>query len=549
MTNWTALSRKEREELAAAIKERKRRTDRERHAGEGGLLEFVRDFWHVLEPGRAFVEGEVIEAICDHLEAVEAGDINRILMNVSPGFMKSLLVNVFFPAWVWGPKNRPDARFVAFSYAAYLTERDNGRFLTLVSSPKYQAMYGDRVKLTEVGKVRVANTATGWKFASSVGGVGTGERGDFVLFDDPHNVKESESDPVRSETVRWFREGMQNRLNDLTTGAIIVIMQRVHEMDVSGVIVAEYPEYVHLCIPMEYEAGRHCETSIGWSDWRAEDGELAWPERFSYEQLEPFRRLPFLWSGQYQQRPEPRGGGIIKREWWRLWDDEEAAQHGVNSGAFPPMELIVASLDPAYTQKEENDPSALTIWGLWRDRYENPNIMLMNAWAKRLEIHGPQVVRRPGESDAAYLERQKADWGLVEWTVHSCKRFKVDHLLIEAKASGISVFQEIRRLNRTSDWSTALVNPGKEDKVSRAYAVQPHFANGQVFAPDRTWADLVISQCATFPKAAHDDLVDTATQALRWFREKGLLQRSDEIAAAQAAENTHRSPERPIYDV
>ncbi len=206
---------------------------------------------------------------------------------------------------------RPDLRYVSFSYSAHLTERDNERFRDIVRSPLYRRMYGDVVALTSEGKIKVANTKTGWKFASSVGGVGTGERGDRVLLDDPHNVKEAESEAVRSDTVRWFRESMQNRLNDLRTGAIIVIMQRVNEYDVSGCIIEDYPDYMHLCIPMEYEVGRHCATYVDgeefWSDPRDEDGELAWPERYPADLLAPFRTLPYLWAGQYQQRPEPRG--------------------------------------------------------------------------------------------------------------------------------------------------------------------------------------------------------------------------------------------------
>lgn len=710
MASFGILSRRELIRTAQAIRERENRIERARQ--EQSLLDFVRYFWDVLEPGREFVEGEVIAAMCEHLEAVADGTITRLLENVPPGFMKSLLTNVFFPAWLWGPKNRASTRIVAFSYSAHLTERDNAKFRDLVKSRKYQELWGHRVSLTEDGKVKVSNSATGFKFASSVGGVGTGERGDIVLCfpaevrvwtengpqpigelvrsrvkvrvwsedietkeislkpvvgwlrnpgsrlvrvtlsdgatvectpdhriwtenrgwvearhlessdrlpnqpaldgkdqprstsdatvvanrikffktgyrtpllvefvghadetfcltvadnhtfyvgddkilvancDDLHNVKEAESETVRRETCRWFREALQNRLNDPENSAIIVIMQRVHEEDVSGVILAEYPEYTHFCVPMEYEEGRHCETEIGWSDWRTHDGQLAWPERFPEHTLAPFKRLPFLWAGQYQQRPEPRGGGILKREWWQDWNDEAAAYYGIKPGAFPPMELIIASLDPAYTEKEENDPSALTIWGLWRDRQDNPMVMLMNAWQKRLEIHGPLVEREPNESEHSFLERTKPEWGLVEWVTHSCNRFKVDKLLIEAKASGHSVYQEIKRLNRYASWTTSLIDPGRQDKVARAYAVQPHFANAQVFAPlSRGWADEVVSQAASFPKGTHDDLVDSAGQALRWLRDQGFLRRPDEIVADFTAENTHQGRSRPIYDV
>ena len=212
--------------------------------------------------------------MCEHLEAVSDGRITRLLINVPPGFMKSMLLNVFWPAWESGPRNRPDLRYVSFSYSATLTERDNEKFCYLLQSVEYQQLYGKTVKIVKEGVGRIANTARGWKFEISVGGVGTGERGDRILADDLHKVSEAESETVREDTTRWFRESMQNRLNDLERGSIIVLGQRVNEADVSGVIVEEYPDYVHFCVPMEFEEPA-CETEIGWRDPREEDGELA----------------------------------------------------------------------------------------------------------------------------------------------------------------------------------------------------------------------------------------------------------------------------------
>jgi hypothetical protein len=236
------------------------------------------------------VEGRALEAIIEHLEAVTRGEIRLLLINVPPGFMKSLLVNVFWPAWEWSAGELPGLRYVTFSYAAHLTERDNGKFRDLLRSRIFRELWGHLVSLTEDGKIRVANNHTGWKFASSVKGVGTGERGDRVILDDPHNVKEGESEAVRTETVRWVREGMSNRLNDMQEGVIVVIMQRVHEEDVSGALIADDLGYVHLMIPMEYDPVRHCGTVIGWSDWRSKDGELAWPERFTRDTVDKLKR-------------------------------------------------------------------------------------------------------------------------------------------------------------------------------------------------------------------------------------------------------------------
>ncbi|WP_246801647.1 phage terminase large subunit [Bradyrhizobium genosp. L] len=467
----------------------------------------------------------------------------------------SLVTNVFWPAWEWGPIDRPHLRYVAFSYASTLTLRDNRRFLALLQSQKYQELYADRFTLLKVGEELVSNDKTGWKLASSVGGVGTGERGNRVLVDDPHNVKEQESEVIRTGTVNWFQESIQSRLNDLKKDAIIVIMQRVHEADVSGAIIREMPEYEHLCIPIEYDPLRHCETKIGWSDPRTEEDELAWPERFGEDELQVFKRKPYLWAGQYQQTPRSRKGAIIQRDHWMTWDAEAAREHGVQVGEdgeprYPEFEFVVASADTAYTEKEENDPTGFTIWGVFRDKADQPKALLMWAWAKHKELHGQLPPKQPNESKREYdLRCMRMDaWGIVEWIAYSCRRFRVDKLLIEAKASGITVAQEMQRLHREDGWSVELIKP-LGDKVARTHSVEPAFAAGLVYAPDTTWADKVIDEAEVFPKGEHDDLVDSATQALSWLRRNGLIAHNFEIAAELREAMEHKPQARALYDV
>lgn len=463
----------------------------------------------------------------------------------------SMLTNCFWPAWEWGPMNMPHLRTLSFSYAVHLTERDNGKFKDLIKSPEYQAMYGDRFKLTADGVEKPANDKTGWKLASSIGGVSTGERGDRLAADDLHNVADGESDTIRSKTVRLFDEALSNRLNDLKKSAIVVIMQRVHENDVAGHIISHEEQYEHLLIPMEWD-GRRYTTSIGWTDPRTEYGELAWPERYPEETLTRFRRNPFLWSGQYQQSPEPRGGGIFKRDWWQY---EE-----VPIGKSPPqMEYIVASLDSAYTKNERNDPSGFTIWGIYRDKNGNPRVLLLHAWRKHLELHGPEVERKPGEPERLWLDRAKKEWGLVEWVAYDCKRLRVDRLLIEAKASGLSVAQEMQRLYANEGWGVELVDP-EGDKYSRGIAVVHLWADGFVHVPasrsdpddpdslvPRDWAQMVIDEAAVFPNGRYRDLTDSATQALRHLRAVGLAVRREEREEERLARSMHREKLAPLY--
>lgn len=518
---------------------------RKKQSQPGGLIEFVRYFWHVLEPKTDLVEGWALDAICAHLEAVTFGEINRLLINVPPGFMKSLLTDVFWPAWEWGAMNMPHLRYVAFSYSAGLTERDNGKFRDLLMSQAYQEMWGDKFTLRKIGEVKVTNDKTGSKLATSVGGIGTGERGDRVIVDDPHNIKDGESEAIRNETVRWFRESLSNRLNDLERSAIVIIMQRVHEADVSSVAVEM--DYTHLMIPMEFDYGLYPEgyegTDIGWNDPRTEQGELAWPERFPQREVDLIKRAvgPFAFASQYQQVPTPRGGGILKSEWWQLWGEHEAHRYGLTwdederddignilvKGArqFPVFDFCIASLDGAFGQKAENDLSALTIWGRFSDLQGNVKFMLVHSWHDRLALHD-----------------------LVQRTAATCKKYKVQRILVEAKANGHDVASEIRRLNAYENWTVELVNPGRLDKIARAHSIVPIFAEGMVYAPDTTWAQTTQDQCASFPKGAHDDLVDSVTQALRWLRDNGLAVRNEEAAAviADEAANWKRNRE-PLY--
>ena len=508
-----------------------------------------------------------IDAICDHLEAVAHGDIKRLLINVPPRTGKTGITSICFPAWTWAQSqisalSGPQVGFLYASYAQDLSVEHSIKTRSLVQSPWYQDLWGGRFGF--VGdqnlKTKFANDRGGFRMAASVDGRATGFGADIIIADDPHLVKEAESDVVREGVIRWWTETMPSRLNDQRTGAMIIVMQRVHEDDLSGYVLSHDMGYEHLMIPMLYEPARSFSTSIGWTDPRTKEGELLWPERFPADVTERLLfgsgMTAYARSGQYQQLPVPKGGAIIRATDWKLWEEQ----------TYPPFDYVVASLDSAYTEKQENDYSALTIWGMWNETAGRriagspvpeivqqsagaTRIMLMYAWNKRLELHGRYVEPLPGESDADWKARQKQEWGLVEWVADSCQRYKVDRLLIEAKASGHSVAQEIRRLIPNRAFGVELVNPGAQDKVARAWAVQHLFAEGMIYAPDKAWADMVINQCASFPKGKNDDLVDSSTQALRHLRDTGMAR-----VSAERIEDTYeamqlRSPTKPLYAV
>lgn len=477
-------------------------------ACEKSLYQFVKSMWHTVEPANPFVGGWMIECICEHLEAVSRGEIKRLLMNVPPGCAKSLLTDVMWPAWEWGPQNMPHMRYLATSYSSALTERDNGRFRSVVTSESYRAMWGDRFKLTRDSVTKMENNKTGFKLATSTEGLGTGERANRVLVDDPHNVQEGESDTVRKSTLRYFTEVLPTRVTDPKTSAFVVIMQRVHEEDVSGYILKNDLGYDHLMLPMKYEEGYPVvPTSIGFVDPRSRQGELLFPERFPREVVERDEKVmgPYAVSGQFQQRPTPRGGGIIKNDWWQLWPPSGEAEPDKKL-EYPVMDFIIASVDTAFKKDGEGDFNALVVLGLWKLN-GLPKIMLMNSWQKRLDFRGVPCPPLPGETPAEHIFRSKKTWGMAEWTAYECKRFAVDTLLIENKASGITLSQEIKKIYSNERWSTILIDP-RGDKIARAYSVQHIWAEGMCYAPDRAWADEAIDECAKFPKGAHDDIPD-----------------------------------------
>jgi len=236
----------------------------ERLKAENSLSDYGSLMWKTLEPRQPLVRGRSWDAICDHLEAVAAGHIPRLLMNVPPGFSKSLLSDVFFPTWVWGPRDMPDKRFVGFSYAQALTRRDSRKAKILLQSPIYRRNWGDRFKLVSFADSLYHTNHHGFKLATSVGGVGMGERGDFLIVDDPNNVKTVESDVIRDDILFWFSEVLPTRLNDIDKSAIVVIQQRTHESDVSGLILREELGYEWLC----YDDRTEVLTPAGWTLFR-----------------------------------------------------------------------------------------------------------------------------------------------------------------------------------------------------------------------------------------------------------------------------------------
>ena len=533
---------------------------------ENDFAYFVRAAWGVLEPAQPLTWGRVLDVVCDHLEAVRDRRITRLIVNIPPGCMKSTLFGVMYPAWIFCTE--PTAKILSVAHNLDLALRDSVRCRRLLQSEWYQELW-PHVKLAgdQNAKAKFEIDGHGGFRQALAAGAITGVRADHVIIDDPLSAMDAMSEAVRNSMKDWILEAIPTRLNNPggeNASTISLIQQRLHEEDSTGVLLDRNLGYAHLSLPMEYDPARHCDTPIG-GDWRTEENELLFPERFPREVVDRDKMAlgPWATASQFQQSPSPRGGGLLRREWFNLYDDALAQEMGKpNAAKYPDMDLIVASIDTAYTTKQENDASAISVWGIFQkggaaarslisahtqtdnvvdmqgnriqlvdERDTIPCAMLMYSQEFRLPLHGEDLVQMAGERPEDFRIRQKMKWGLVEHITDICKRFNVDMLLIEAKASGISVAQEIKRINKLANWTVKLVNPGNTDKVARVYSIQPIFANGQIFAPDKEWAEKLISQCEVFPKGKHDDLVDTVSQALRFLRDGGMLMRPEEVAA------------------
>ncbi|PWJ80630.1 putative phage terminase large subunit-like protein [Pseudaminobacter salicylatoxidans] len=312
------LIRAEKARRAAEAERERVSRDAERIRARCQSLEgFIVEFWDVLEPKKELKFGWALRAMCRHLEAVTEGQIQFLMMTVPPGMMKSLVL-VFWTAWEWGPCARPDIQVLATSYSQPNVLRDNIKLRRLVESDKFQALWPLRLRDDQNAKGKFENTGSGFSEARPFSSM-TGGRGDRVKIDDPHSTETAESDTERQAAVRIFREGISDRLNDVTTSAIVIIMQRLHEQDVAAVALELDIGFVHLNLPMEFDPERACRTYVRgelfFEDPRTEDGELLFPERFPPAEIERLKKAKgsYAYSGQYQQRPTPRSGGMFQR--------------------------------------------------------------------------------------------------------------------------------------------------------------------------------------------------------------------------------------------
>lgn len=487
------------------------KAEQDRRRAEGSLYEFVKQSWHVVEPGIPFIPSWHIETICEHLEAISSGDIRRLLINIPPRHSKSTIVSVMFPAWEW--LVTPDHKYLCASYSSTLSIRDNLKTRRLLQSPWYQERWGHMFTFSgdQNQKQRFENDKTGYRIATSVGGTTTGEGGSRLLLDDPHGAQAAQSEVMRESDLEWFNMVWATRLNNPKTDAMITVMQRLHEKDISGHILEDIGGYEHICIPAEWDGVKRS-TALGLYDPRRSKGELICPERFGVEEITALKQSlgEYGAAGQLQQTPAPVEGGMLKTTHLQMWPADKP---------IPQLEFVVQSYDTAFTEKTTGDPSACTVWGIFTHTTKH-HALLLDAWDEHLSY--PDLRAKViSEWSSEYGGNRGAHVGLPT------KTRRPDRILVEAKASGQSLLQDLRRAGIPA----VPYNPGNADKVARAHQMAPVLEMDIMWVPESTknpgqmvsWAQPLIKQMAKFPMAEHDDLVDTVTQAIIFLKDSGLL--------------------------
>ncbi len=436
---------------------------------------YLQKAFHTLHPSQAFVPSWHLDAISEYLGALERHDIHRLIINMPPRSMKSMTVSVAWTSYILG--RRPSEKIITASYAAPLSLKHAMDTRVLIRNPWYrQAFPRMRVLAGQDEKHKFVTTEQGFRLATSVGGTLTGEGADILIIDDPLNPAQAASPRMRARANHWFDHTLSSRLNDKHSGSILLVMQRLHEEDMTGHLLAK-GGWEHVCLPAM--ASSPITISIGKFHKIMAEGELLQPARESLPVLEQLKRDlgSHGFAAQYLQSPIPADGEMIKRDWLHVAEPPHAC------------ERVIQSWDTAIKAGEANDRSACVTIGASGGSYHILDVTVV-----------------------------KQEYTALKRTIEEmAQRHRPQAVLIEDKASGQSLLQDLRL-------STSLpVIPilPRGDKIHRAARITPLMEAGRViFASHSAWMPALEAELLAFPHARHDDQVDALTQGLLWLEER-----------------------------
>ena len=443
---------------------------------------FIEASFCELNPQTTYAQSLHIEVMASRLAACARGECRRLIISLPPRSLKSHSASVAFPAWLMG--RDPAKQLICVSYGQELADKHARDTRNLMSTSFYQQIFPktaispDRKLVSDF-----ATTAGGVRMATSVGGVLTGRGADIIIIDDPLKPDEAMSETRRTAVNDWYDNSLLSRLNSKETGVIVVVMQRLHQDDLIGHLL-EVDGWEVLSFPAiaEEEEEHVYETPLGPRIYRRLPGEVLDASRESHETLLRIKQTlgEYNFSAQYQQMPIPAGGSIIKREWLRYYEPEELPKE---------FSYIFQSWDTANKSGELNDYSVCTTWGRYGER-----VYLLDV-----------VRRRVNYPDLKKLAK------------HLAEKFAPSKILIEDKASGTQLIQDLR-YDGVYEVQPYCPPPGT-DKTMRLHSVSAHFEAGKIHLPvSAHWLEEYRRELLTFPGAKHDDQVDSTTQAIEHTR-------------------------------
>ena len=468
-------------ELVEELEERK-----SAEQAQKSFMAFVQKVWP------SFIHGAHHAKMAEAFEKVAEGKIKRLIINMPPRHTKSEFASYLLPAWFLG--KFPNKKVIQTSHTAELAVGFGRKVRNLVDQDTYREIFpGVGLQTDSKAAGRWATNKGGDYFAIGVGGAVTGKGADILIIDDPHSEQEAAQAEINPEiydkTYEWYTSGPRQRLQP--GGAIIIVMTRWSKKDLTGQVIKAASQ----------RSGEEWEVI----EFPAllPSGKPLWPQFWPRVELEALQKeLPHgKWMAQYQQNPTSESSAIVKREWWQVWEDDEA----------PNCEFTLMAWDTAFEKSNRADYSALTHWGVFYHPDDTglpqANIILLNAFRERMEF--PK---------------------LKQTAIDQFKEWEPDSVIIEKKASGAPLIYEMRAMGIPVQEFT----PSKgNDKISRLNAVSDLFASGRVWAPNTHWAEEVIEEVASFPAGEHDDYVDSVSLALMRFRKGGyirtLLDEEDEL--------------------
>ena len=450
-------------------------SDINRELCKRSLSEFIQQSFPIIDPSVEYLHNWHVDCIAEYLEACKRREIKRLIINIPPRSLKSISVSVCWTAWLLGLN--PSEKILTASYSRQLSTKHSLDTRHLITSQWYKDIFPDlQLAKDENQKTRFETTQRGHRLAVSVAGGAIGEGGDILIIDDPHNPAQAVSEVQRTTALNWFDQSFSTRLNSKKNGVIVVVMQRLHENDLTGHL-EEKGQYEHLRLPAICE--KKTIIQIGNYKKVREAGELLHGEREGEIELNDMKKTlgSSMFAGQYQQEPAPTEGNIFNINWFKKYINE------------PINGRVVQSWDTAVKANQLNDFSVCTTWIISESKY-----YLIDVFAKKIE----------------YPDLKKQ-------VIYQSKLYNPDTILIEDKASGQSLIQDLRS---QTTLPIVAINP-KHDKITRASTVTASIEAGNVAIPERAdWLMEFEQEVRLFPNSKHDDIVDSMTQFLNWVRLK-----------------------------